>query len=704
MSSVKVGNKQLTIGKAGGALLCSMLLFCFCSFGQQKDDPINDQELQEKIENVAENTTEDVDVSTLLDKLSYYSEHPLNLNEASREELEDLLLLDELQIQALQNHIRDNGKLIALEELQSVDGFDQETINKILPYVTIGNINTAPKITFKKLLTDGKSNFFVRGQQVLENQKGFSDTLPDKSRYLGDPLKLYSRFRYTYGNRISLGIVGEKDAGEQFFKGTQPGGFDYYSAHFFYRGSNILKSLAIGDYYVQYGQGLTLYSGLAFGKSSDVMNIKKNARGILPYSSVDENAFMRGGAAAFGIKDFQLDVFYSTHKIDANVVSTTDTAITEDNITVSSFQEGGFHRDSSEIKDKHTLSETLYGGHLQYKKRNFGIGATAYKTEFGNALIKDVQPYNRFQFQGKENTNAGIDYNYLFRNINFFGEAGRSENGGMAFLNGALVNLDARVAVSLLHRHFDKDYQALLANAVAENSTVANEDGFLTGIVVKPTPKFNLSAYYDRFRFPWLRYQVDAPTEGREYLAQLTFTPNKKFETYFRIKQQTKPENISGDEFFISQLQDVKQTNYRYSIRYPVSNSVTLTNRVEYVTLTKGDNAPAKGFMVYQDVNYKPLKSRFSFSARYVLFQTDNYDTRIYAYENDVLYSYSIPSYYYKGQRFYINVKYRIIRGIDVWLRYARTVYDGQKTISSGLDEIDTNHKTEVKAQVRFQF
>jgi hypothetical protein len=689
------------------ALLFTIFFFPFISFAQQKDEPVNDQDLQQKIENIAENTTEDVDVNTLLDKLNYYKDHPLNLNTAPREDLQDLLLLDDLQIEALLNHIKDNGTLLTLEELQTIDGFDLETINKILPYVRINATGGTSKITFNKLLTDGRSSLFFRYQKVLEEQKGYTspvDSTGDTHRYLGSQAKIYSRYRYTFGNKISFGVTAEKDAGEDFFNGTQQNGFDFYSAHLFYRGNRFLKTVALGDYYVQYGQGLTLYSGLSFGKSADVINIKKNARGILPYSSVDENAFMRGAAVAIGTKDFQLDVFYSTHDIDANIVSATDSVITEDNITISSFVEGGFHRDSSELADKHALNETLYGGHLQYKKRNLNIGTTAYKTVYDRALTRNLQPYNQFEFQGKENTNAGIDYNYVFRNINFFGEAARSDNGGMAFLNGALISLDSRVAVSLLHRHFDKDYQALLANAFAENSKVANEDGFFLGISTKPIRTITLAAYYDQFRFPWLRYQVNAPSMGKEYLAQLTFTPSKKFETYFRIKQQVKPENIPGDEYLVSRLQNVSQTNYRFNIKYKISDAVTLGNRVEFVSLVKGNNKPVKGFMVYQDVNYKPLKSRFSFSARYVLFDTDNYDTRIYAYENDVLYSSSIPSYYYVGQRFYITAKYRVIRGIDVWLRYARTVYDNQKTIGSGLDEINANHKSEIKAQIRFQF
>jgi hypothetical protein len=686
-------------------LFCFVLLSCFL-YAQQKEEQVNEQDLQQKIENVAENTSEDVDVNTLLDKLNYYREHPLNLNTATREELEDLLLLDDLQIQAFQNHIKDNDPLIALEELQTIDGFDEETINKILPYVRISDASKNPAPSLKRLINDGRRSLFIRYQKVLEQQKGYTAVTDsnDTHRYLGDQTKIYSRFRYTYGNQISLGVTGEKDAGEEFFKGSQPHGFDFYSAHLFFRTNRLVRTIALGDYYAQYGQGLTLYSGLSFGKSADVINIKKNARGILPYSSVDENAFMRGGAAAIGVKNFQLDLFYSNHDIDANVVSSVDTALTDDNITISSFIEGGFHRDSSELADKHTLNQTLYGGHLQYKKQNLSIGATAVQTGFNKELVKNVQVYNQFEFQGKENTNAGVDYNYVFRNVNFFGEAARSNNGATAFLNGALVSLDSKVAVSILHRHFDKDYQALFANAFAENSSVANEDGLYLGISAKPIRTITIAAYYDQFRFPWLRYQVDAPSLGKEYLAQLTFTPSKKFETYFRIKQQDKPENIPGDEFLVSRLQNVSQTNYRFHVRYKISDVVTLTNRVEYIVLEKETMKPVLGFMIYQDINYKPMKSRFSFSGRYVLFDTDNYDTRIYAYENDVLYAYSIPSYYYKGQRFYITAKYRIIREIDIWLRYARTVYDNQKTVGSGLDEIDDNHKSEVKAQVRFQF
>ena len=76
----------------------------------------------------------------------------------------------------------------------------------------------------------------------------------------------------------------------------------------------------------------------------------------------------------------------------------------------------------------------------------------------------------------------------------------------------------------------------------------------------------------------------------------------------------------------------------------------------------------------------------------------------MYAYENDVLYSYSIPVFYDKGFRYYVNFNYNINNKITIWLRWAQTVYKDKTTIGSGLDEITGNKKSELKMQVRYLF
>lgn len=681
-------------------------LFCvFSASAQTPVEPADDDATEQKIEKIAEEAGEDVDANTLLDKLNYYREHQINLNRTTRDELKDLLLLSDIQVEAIFKHIADYGDFISIQELQTIDELDPETIIRILPFVKVDYTNLFEKFEFRKLFTDGKNMIMIRGQQVLEEQAGYqlqndSTYLINKS-YAGSPQKIYARYRYTYGNRISLGFTGEKDAGEQFGKGDQKNGFDFNSAHLFIKGGGLIRTVAIGDFQAQYGQGVVLWSGLAFGKSSDVMNLKRNARGLLPYTSSDENAFMRGGALAIGVKKFQLDVFYSSHKIDGHVVNS-DTLTVED--IISAFQTGGYHRTFNENRDAHTITESHAGGHLSYKGQNLTLGATALTTKYSLFRFPLPALYNKYDFSGDHNFNAGIDASYLYRNVSLFGEAGQSMNGAMGYLGGALISLDPRLALSVVHRHFDRDYHALMSNAISENSKDENETGTLIGISTRPIRYFQINAYYDMFSFPWLRYQVDAPSSGYEFMAQVNYTPGKTFDTYFRIKQQNKPENFPGTDVLINGLQDVVQTNYRFNIKFKIAKSFTLDNRVEYVTLEKESAGTQKGYVIYQDINYKPMKSKVSLSLRYVLFDTDSYDTRIYVYESDVLYAYSIPSYYYRGSRYYVLLHYNITRGIDCWLRYSRTAYENQPTVGSDLDMIDGSHKSEIKAQIRFQF
>ena len=98
-------------------------------------------------------------------------------------------------------------------------------------------------------MKNGQHEWITRLTRTLEKQDGFapiSDSAlaeSPNSRYLGDPNKIYSRYRFRFGNFVSWGITAEKDAGEEFFKGSQKQGFDYYSGHLFLR--NIRKIKAI---------------------------------------------------------------------------------------------------------------------------------------------------------------------------------------------------------------------------------------------------------------------------------------------------------------------------------------------------------------------------------------------------------------------------------------------------------------------------
>ncbi|MCB9360160.1 MAG: helix-hairpin-helix domain-containing protein [Flavobacteriales bacterium] len=692
-------------------LFAIVLLIPFNAYSQSTEDQKNEI-IERRVEYLVDNAEEsNVDYTTTFEQLSFFYDRPLNLNRANLIELQELSLLTDFQINNLLSHIEENGRLMTLEELQTIDGFDVETIRFILPFVKVTSNVDSPQLTFKELLKNGTNQLFVRYQQIIEEKEGFSaisdSALAEKpnSRYLGNEARIYTRYKYNYGNHLSFGVTAEKDPGEEFFNGTQQNGFDFYSAHFFLKNQGKVKQLALGDYQAQFGQGLTFWSGLAFGKSADIMSVKRSAIGLKPYTSVDENLFMRGAGLALKFDKIEVTTFYSRNKVDANIDYSDSTLVQDEVLSVTSIQQTGFHRTINELEDKDAITKQTMGGHIAYVTRKLNIGFTGVFNEINAQFNPNLQVYNQFRNTKSEQTNLGVDYNWVYKNFNFFGEFSQSLEAGKAIVSGALINLDSRLAFSVLYRNYDRNFNPIASAGIGENSVNENEKGLYFGIVAKPLNKFTISAYYDQFVFPWLKYQINTPSNGYQYLTQLTYKPSKKLEMYVRVKERRKGENTDidlteGIDYTVYR----KQTNYRYNLSYQVSPSIKLKSRVELINSHLEETPTEVGYLIYQDVIYQALKSPFSFSFRYGIFDTDSYNARIYAYENDVLYVFSIPAYYNRGTRTYLTVRYKIRRGLDVWLRYGLTYYDNVDVISSGLEEIKGNTKSEIKAQLRFKF
>jgi hypothetical protein len=693
-------------------LLSLLLIISTTSYSQNKESEKN-KIIEKRVEYLIEDAEESgADYTTIFDQLSYYFDHPLNLNRADLDNLEELGLLTSIQINNLLGHIEENGKLMTLEELQTVEGFDDELIRLLLPFVKVStNVDNA-QLSFKELLKNGDNQLFVRYEDVLEEKKGFSSITDSalaaspNSRYLGSEAKLYTRYRYKYGNHLSVGFTAEKDAGEEFFNGAQKKGFDFYSGHFFIKNQGRIKQLGFGDYQAQFGQGLTYWSGAAFGKSADIMLIKRSATGLKPYTSVDESRFLRGGGIALQFDNIEVTAFYSYNKEDANISLADSSTIDGEVLAVTSVQQTGFHRTFNEIEDKDAITQQQLGGHLAYKTRKLNVGLTGIHSQLNSDFTPTLATYSQFRNSDNVQTNVGLDYNWIFKNFNFFGEISNSLDAGTAFVSGALITLDPKLSLAVLYRDYQRNFQPISSAGIGEGSTNENEKGMYMGFIAKPAKKWTLSAYYDQFTFPWLKFGINAPSKGYQYLAQLTYKPSKKMELYIRIREKDKQENTALDlTEGIDYLVFEKQTNYRFNYSYKISESFKIKGRAELVNYDKEESPFETGYLLYQDIVYKPKSSPFSFAFRYGIFDTESYNSRIYAYENDVLYAFSIPAYYNRGTRTYLTVKYKIKRGIDLWLRYGLTYYDNVDVISAGgLEEIQGNHKQVVKAQVRFKF
>lgn len=678
----------------------------------KKDSAFVDDPLKQQIEDLSENIgNENADLTTLVENLHFYAEHPLNLNSATREELQDFMLLTDVQIDNLLDHRERFGAMLTIYELQTVDGFDLATIYKLLPYVKVTDMSNAGHFSFAEMRKYGKNEIIIREQRILEDQKGYSPidsaALAENpnARYLGSKDHLYVRYRYTYGNFVSAGITADKDAGEEFFRGTQKNGFDYYSAHLCLRNVGIIKSAVIGDYQVTFGQGLTAWTGYSFGKTSMTLNTKKNGMGVRPYTSVDENKFLRGAATTLRFGKFESSAFFSLKKRDANIAASDTTGNNIEILEISSFQVTGLHTTPAEISDKHAITEMIYGGNFAYKGKRLQVGLTAMHADYSADLNRDLSLYNQFEFSAKSNTVVGADYDWSFRNFHFFGEGSRSANGGMSFINGVLISLDPRLAMTVHTRWLGRDFQNLYSSVFAEGTNPANERGVYVGVTAKPHRRITINTYIDHYFFPWLRYQVDQPSEGSDFLFQVNYTPDKKTDLYFRYRRRDKFINSGDDESAIGYIIPLTQDNWRFNIQYPVGNSIRLRNRVEYSVYHQTNRKSENGFVIWQEISYKKLGMPVSFSARYALFQTDSYNAAIYAFENDMPNTFSVPAYYYKGSRMYVLVNWDINRKMELYFRLAQTFYYNQEIISEGsLTEINRNTKTEMKVMLRIKF
>ena len=683
--------------------------------------------LIEQVERLAEDSDDDLDYEELLDNYIFFSENPVNLNSDEMMRLVELRLISVFQYEELQKYRRYYGNFMFLDELEVVEGFDEQTLAIIKPVICIEKDKSKDKLSLKKMARYGKHQVVGRYEQILEKQQGYQpiddSTLLSKpnSRYLGSPQKYQFKYTYNYRNKIRAGFVLEKDAGEMFFtdqvsdtiqaligKNYQRG-FDFVGFHLYARDLGIVKAAAIGDYQVAFGQGLTMWSGMSFGKAGAGSSVMKHGRGLTPKGSASEYAFMRGAVVTLGGGPFSGTVFYSNRLVDANI-SVTDTLDNEAEF-VSSLQETGYHRTIGELQDRHAIRQQIVGGHLAYAIAHFEVGYTAHHTWLSVPLELKPSHYNQFYFQGRKLTNQGIDFKYVKGKYAVFGEVATSFNNDSTALRQAqgpwafagLVGITVKPAGYLnftaMYRDYGKAYQNLYSNAFGEGGRNQGQRGVYLGVEAAPAPYWNLLAYVDQFQFTWLTSQVNAPSRGHDYYLRVSHSFNRRTNAYLQFRSKTKMKNSTNGQVFSHYPIFYTKNSVRFNISYKIGRDFTAGNKAEYAHYRNDDGSNEHGYFLCQDIAYKPENKPYSLTFRYAIFDAKDYNARVYAYENDVLYSFSVPALYGKGMRFYLLGKVKLFDALTLYARIGRTIYNDLDEIGSGLTLIEGNHKTDLKVE-----
>ena len=688
--------------------------------------------LIEQVERLAEDSDDDMDYEDLLENYIFLSENPVNLNNEEAMRLVELHLISAFQYEELQKYRRYYGDFMFLEELEMVEGFDEQTLAIIRPVVHIEKDQSKDKITLNKMARYGKHQLVGRYEQVLEQQQGYAPIddsallAKPNSRYLGSPQKLQFKYTYNFRNKIRAGFTLEKDAGEMFYTdkvsdtiqkllGSQyHRGFDFAGFHLYAKDLGIVKAAALGDYQLAFGQGLTMWSGMSFGKAGAGSSVMKQGRGLTAKASASEYGYMRGAAVTLGKGPISGTVFYSNRLVDANI-SVADTLENEAEL-VSSLQETGYHRTIGELQDRHAIRQQVVGGHLAYAIAHFEVGYTLHHTWLSVPLELRPSHYNQFYFQGSQLTDQGVDFKYVKGKYAVFGEVAMSMNpdstalrpfdrlkaqGPLAFagLVGVTVKPAGYLNFTVMYRDYGKAYQNLYSTAFGEGSRNQGQRGIYLGVEAAPAPYWNLLAYVDQFQFTWLTSQVNAPSRGHDYYLRVSHSFNRNTNAYLQFRSKTKMKNSTDGQVFTHYPIFYTKNSVRFNINYKIGRDFTAGNKAEYAHYRNDDGSNEHGYFLCQDIAYKPEDKPYSLTFRYALFDAQDYNARIYAYENDVLYSFSVPALYGKGMRVYLLGKLKLFNALTLYARIGRTIYSDRDQIGSGLTLIEGSHKTDLKVE-----
>lgn len=626
-----------------------------------------------------------------LEELSRRLEEPLDLNTATRAQLEQFPFLSDLQIENLLAYVYIHGPMQTVYELQAVEEMDKRTIELLLPYVCVQAVERStayPRL--KHILKYGRHEALARLDIPCYTRKGY-----EKS-YLGPSAYHSLRYSFRYGDYLQAGITAEKDAGEPMFALHNRKGYDYYSPYLFISSRGWLRALALGNYRLGFGQGLVMGGGFRLGKTFSMTTSDYRSEGIRKHSSTDEYNYFRGAAATVSLlQPLRLSAFYSHRALDG---------VVEEGV-ITSIYKTGLHRTQKEADKTHALTMQLMGGNLTYEKNALKVGLTGVYYFMDRPYEPKLNTYAAHNLHGNNFYNVGMDYRLRLGRFSWVGE-GAVGKKGYAVLNRLMYNLSSGYRLQLLHRYYAYDYWAMFARSFGEGSTPQNENGWYLAAEAAPFARWKFFASLDLFSFPWWRYRISKPSQGTDAMFQADYAPRRNLSMYLNYRYKRKERDVSGTGGAV--ISPIYHHRLRCRLTY-APGFFTLRTTVDYNHFRQQDKGTYRfdrrqGYQFTQSFGCSLPRLPLSLSLQGTYFHTDDYDSRVYASERGLLYTFYTPSFYGRGFRYSAFLRYDVNKTFMFLVKFGQTVYQDRDEIGSGNDRISGNKKGDLQMQLRVKF
>ncbi len=622
---------------------------------------------------------------TVYDMLCDLDGRRINLNTATREELEQLPFLTARQVEDICEHLYFHKGMRSIGELLMIKSLDYNRRKLLEHFSYVGEKESDTALpSLKDIVEHGRHTLTAMGKVPLYERKG------DKNGYLGYPYKHWLRYDFRYSDRIRVGLVASQDAGEPFFSAGNEQGYDYYSAYFQMKNTGRISNLIIGRYRPSFGMGLVVNPGFSMGKQSTLASLARPSNTFRPHSSRSIDGYMQGAAATVKFGDnLRGSVFASYRAIDAT--------LNNDGKTIATILSDGYHRTPSEMTKKNNAHSTTAGANIEYRKGTLLLGATAIYTHFDLDLQpRETPSYRKYYAAGNDFVNMGLHYSVRFGETMVNGEVAVNRDGYVAAINSTSFRPFEDVEAVLLHRYYSHRYTALHAMSFSDNGKTNNEHGIYGGMTWRLSRKWQVTAYGDFAYFYWPKYQASQSSRSFDAMTTATYRPSEEWTLSAQYRLRLRERDSEDKSRLITKSDHRARLTASYSSASGWSSKSQLS-----LSLTDFRNCD-RGIMAGQTVKYAGRKIQVSADIKY--FHTDSYDARLYMYEPGLPYQFYFPAYYGHGIRYSITAGTDITKHLTATLKGGTTEYFDRATISSGLREIDASSMTDVEMQIRWKF
>lgn len=662
-------------------LILSLFAFAFRSFSYSQSESREWEQLLYQLGEFED--FESVSWESSFEMLSDLAENPLNINTATREELEQLPFLTAKDVENISEYIYVNGDMKTLGELVLVKDLEYLKRRLLFYFTYAGTVDKSSFPRLENIFKYGKNTFVGTIKVPFYSCKG------DKKGFEGYKYKHSLRYDFAYSDYVRFGFIGAQDAGEPFFAGKNSMEYDFYSYYLLIKKLGRIKTLALGKYRVRFGMGLVINNNYGFGKLSTLSSMGRGSSNIRVHSSCSEGNYLQGAASTVNVaKGLDVSLFASYRKFDAT--------LNKDGKTIATILESNYHRTETEIAKKNNSSHMVIGGNVDYRNNGFYVGGTAVYTSLDKELLpKTDAVYRRHYAKGKTFYNVGLNYGYTGHKISVSGETATGDCNALATINSVSFELTENMTLLALQRFYSYKYYSLFSESFSDGGSVSNESGFYLGMTWRPRQNWNIMAYTDYAYFAWPKYQVSGSSQSFDNLLQVSYAPEKwTFAARYRLRIREK--DNEKKTCLINQVEH----RGRFSVAY---------NTGVFISKTQADVAffnyktRSSGWMITQNATYN-YKDVFSLNANFAYFHTDDYNSRVYAYERGLRHSFSFPAYYGKGIRYSLLGELSCFKNVTVTAKMGTTKYFSRDQIGSGYRLINHSSATDMELQARWRF